>query len=65
MYKEERNVLEEEMREIDERDIEEFDIHLVAARKHSLFWEIDGGHRRRNRKGIRSAKQNLCDAQHF
>ena len=30
--------------------------HQIAARKRSLSYEIDGGHRRLNRKGIRLAK---------
>ena len=31
-------------------------VHQIVARKRSLSKEIDGGHRRRNKKGIRYAK---------
>ena len=50
--REERDVLVEEMRKIDECDMGEFSVHSEVARKRSLSWEIDGGHRRPQRKEI-------------
>ena len=53
MYKKGRDMLEEEIRKIDECDMEKIG---TPARKRSLSWEIDIGHRRPNRKGIRLSK---------
>ena len=43
----------DEANTVDECDVEKILVPLIVARKRSLSWEIDGGHRRRNRKGIR------------
>ena len=52
MCKERRDVLLiEEMRRIDECDIEEFG--TLSSEKQSLSYEIDGDHRWRNGKKIR------------
>ena len=52
MYNEERHVLEEEVRKIDECGMERFSTLLqIIVRKRLLPHNIDGGHKRRNRKG--------------
>ena len=45
------------MREIDESDMEGFDTLDISEKTVAILGEIDGGHRRRNRKGIISAKR--------
>ena len=41
------------MRKLDECDMEEFDRLESTEKTIVILGEIDGGHRRRNRKGIR------------
>ena len=57
IHKEERDVLEGEMRKIDECGMEKFGTldSSEKTKKRSLAEEIDGDHRRRYRKGIRNA----------
>ena len=54
MYNEERNVLEE-MEKIDECDMENFGTLPVdnSEKTMAILEKTDGGHKRRNRKGIR------------
>ena len=56
--KEERDVLEEEMREIGECDMEEFGTPDSSEKTIDILGDPDGGHRRPNRKGIRIAKNS-------
>ena len=55
--KEERDVFEEEIKKVDECDMEEFGTLDSSEKAIAILGDIDGGHRRRNRKGIRLAKQ--------
>ena len=60
VYKEELGALEE-VREIDECDMDEFD--TLDSSEKTIVILGDGGHRRRNRKGMRLAKKIylVCD----
>ena len=64
IYKEERHVLVE-MRKIDECDMEEFGTLLIYSSEKTItilhIKEIDGGHRRQNRKGIKYEQNVLCN----
>ena len=54
VYKEERDVFEEMMREVDECDMEGFDT-LDSEKTIAILGDIDGGQRRRKGEGIRLA----------
>ena len=58
MYNEERDVLEEEIREIDECDMEKFGTLFIDSSEKTIaiLGDRRWGPRRRHRKGIRSAK---------
>ena len=61
IYKEERGVFEE-MRKLDECGMEKFGALLIDGSEKTvaiLQWEINGGHRRRNRKDVKYEKQFL------
>ena len=59
LYKQEQDVRQGGMRQIYEHGMKKLRT-LYSSEKRPLYWEKGGGHKRRNRKGIRQAQKYSC-----